>query len=286
MFLGYALNVLRGTIPTYAGLAANMFTLEDLQPHSPLFVTVEIDILQFAGLALIVIALIRKISLHWLAWLGAGAVTLLLSPIGDTINPNSPVLKYVANYLWSIDEYSHFPLLPWLCYPLFGMAFGQFLKSSKNHQIFFSRSAVVGVILCLVGGYLAYNYSGFSLHDWRGGDYNEGAVHPWWVVFETGILLVSLAIYQLIASRLPGNIVFSWLCFWSREVTAMYCIQWIVIGWIVVFIPAFFGFTATMVGIPAIFVLTHYIGIAWTRIKRPEKKLAKAVAQTVGNGAR
>jgi uncharacterized membrane protein len=286
ILLGYALNILRGTIPTYAGLAANMFTLEDLQPHSPLFVTIEIDILQFAGLALIAIALVRKISMHWLVWIAAGAVALILSPLGSDSNISSPILKYAVNCLWSIDEYSHFPLLPWLSYPLFGMAFGQLLKSSKNRQIFFTRSAVIGFILCLVGGYLAYNYSGFSIHDWRSGDYNEGAVHPWWVVFVTGVLLISLAFYQVLATRLPGNIVFNWLCFWSREVTLMYCIQWIVIGGIVVFIPAYFGFTATVVGIPAIFVLTHYLGIAWNRMKKTEKKPPQALAQPLGNGAR
>jgi uncharacterized membrane protein len=286
ILLAYILNILRGTLPTYAGLAANMFTLEDLKPNTPLSVAIEIDILHFAGLALILMAIIRKMSKQWLVWLGAGVVVLLLCPFVYGHKVASPLLNYAVNFLWRTEEYSHFPLMPWLAYPLFGMVFGHFLKSSKNPQVFFIRSAVVGSLLCLIGGYMAYNYSDFSMDEWLSGAYNEGAVHPWWVVFESGVLLVSLFFYQLLAIVIPRNKVFDWLCFWSKEVTLMYCIQWILIGWIVVFIPAYFGFAATFLCILVVFFLTHHLGKAWKKISNEEKGPLEVVIEPAGNRAR
>jgi uncharacterized membrane protein len=261
ILLAFALNLLRGTLPTAVGLGMHQFTIEDLKPNSLFVVTFEIDILHFAGLALIVIALIRRISTKWIFLLGTGIAVLLLCPLLYGHKVDSPVLAYFTNYLWRTEEYGHFPIFPWLAYPLFGMVFGHFLKNSKNREVFFIQSAVLGLLLCLCGGYLAYNYSEFSMASWRSGDLNEGDVHPLWVVFETGVLLVSLSLYQYIATRIPYNKIFDWLCFWSKEVTLMYCLQWIVIGWIVIFITSYFGFVATLVSIPVVFVITHYLGI-------------------------
>jgi uncharacterized membrane protein len=259
--LAYVLNLLRGTIPTLSGLATHQFTLEDLKPYSPLYVTIEIDILHFAGLALIALAVIRKISTQWIVWLGAGAGVLLICPLVYGHASDSPLLNYGINFLWRTEKYGHFPIFPWLAYPLFGMVFGHFLKTSKNPQVFFIRSCVLGALLCLCGGYMAYNYSDFSMDSWMSGDYNEGDVHPWWVVFIIGVILVSISFYQLLATRIPRNKVFDWLCFWSREVTLMYCIEWIVIGWITIFISSYFGFAGTLLGISIVFVLTYYLGI-------------------------
>jgi uncharacterized membrane protein len=259
--LAFLLNLLRGTIPTLAGLAMHQYTLEDLKPYSPLYVTLEIDILHFAGLALIILAIIRRISAKWFFGLGAAVAVLLLCPLMYGRTAASPVLSYLTNFIWRTKEYGHFPIFPWLAYPLFGMVFGHFLKNAKNRQVFFIRSAAIGSLVCLVAGYLAYNYSDFSMQAWRSGDYNEGDVHPWWVVLMTGVLLVSLSFYQLLATRVPRNKVFDWLCFLSKEVTLMYCVQWIVIGWIVIFITSYFGIVATVLCIPVVFVMTHYLGI-------------------------
>jgi uncharacterized membrane protein len=261
ILIGFALNLLRGTLPTVVGLAMRQFTLEDLKPNSLLVVTIEIDILQFAGLALMALAIVRRISTKWFFWLGAAAAVIVICPLVYGRTAGSPLLSYLINFLWRTEEYGHFPIFPWLAYPLFGMVFGHLLKNSKNTQVFFIRSAVLGSVMCVCAGYLVYNYSDFSMDSWLSGDLNEGDVPPLWVVFETGVLLVSLSLYQYMAGHIPRNKVFDWLCFWSKEVTLMYCIQWIVIGWILIFITSYFGFAGTVLCIPVVFVMTHYLGI-------------------------
>jgi uncharacterized membrane protein len=261
IIIAFILNILRGTLPTLLGLFMHQYTLEDLKPYSPLYVTIEIDILHFAGLALIIIAMLRQISTRWVFWLAAAAVLLLACPLVYGRTPGSPLLTYFTNFFWRTEEYGHFPVFPWLAYPMLGIVFGHFLKNSKNRQVFFIRTAVLGSLVCIVAGYLVYTYSDFAVDAWFSGDYNEGDVHPLWVVFVTGFLLLSLSLYELMAARIPPNKVFQWLCFWSREVTLMYCVQWIVIGWIVIFITSYFGIAATMLSIPVVFIMTHYLGI-------------------------
>ena len=270
--LGYILNFLRGTLPTLVGLLTHQFTLEDLKPNSLLYVTIEIDILQFAGLALIFLSIVRFFSTKWILWLVAGCLVLLACPFVFGHKTGSPLSDYFINFFWRTDEYGHFPIFPWLAYPLFGMAFGHLLKNTTNIGVFFAKSGFIGVLLCICGGYMAFNYSDFSLDVWMSGDYNEGAVHPWMVLCETGILLLFLSFYQFLATHVPPNKAFDWLCFWSREVTLMYCLQWIVIGWIVIFITSYFGFASTIFCMLLVFVLTHYLGISWRKMTATQKK--------------
>jgi uncharacterized membrane protein len=270
--LAYVLNVLRGTLPTYVGLWTHQFTLEELKPYSPLYVTIEIDILQFAGLALIILSLLRRFVNHWAAWLLVGCGILALCPVVFGHKTGSPVLDYFINFLWRTEEYGHFPIFPWLAFPLFGMAFGQLLKNAKNADLFFAKNCFIGILICICGAYLTYSFSDFSMGSWMSGEYNEGANHPCIVMSETGFLLAALSVYHFLAAKIPWNRAFEWLSFWSKEVTLMYCLQWIVIGWIVVFIPSYAGFAGTIGYMLLVFAATHLSGIAWIKSTRTRRK--------------
>ena len=276
--LAYGLNIVRGTIPTLVGLESHMFTLEQLKPYSPLFVTIEIDILHFAGLALMLLAVFRHFFSKWPAWLLAAIAVLALCPAVFGHGSGSAIGNYFLNFLWRTEEYGHFPLFPWLAYPLAGMVFGQLLKNSGNANVFFAKSCSIGVVLCLCGGYLAYNYTNFSAASWMAGEYNEGEIHPWLVVCEMGILLISLSFYQLIVTHVAWNKAFDWLSFWSKQVTLMYCIQWIVIGWIVIFIPQYLGFFGTIAAFVVVFIVTHWLGIIWIKMTGAKNKNIPAAA--------
>jgi uncharacterized membrane protein len=273
--LGYVLNILRGTIPTWVGLLTHQFTMEDLRPYSPLYVTIELDIFHFAGIALIILSIVKQVSSRWPVWLLIGCMALATCPFVFGRETGSSFVDYFVNVLWQTREYGHFPVFPWIAYPLFGMVFGHALKNTKTPGVFFAKSGFIGAMLCLCGGYMAYNYSDFSMEAWMAGDYNEGAVHPWIVLCETGVLLLSLSLYHSMAAHVRSNRIFDLLCFWSREVTIMYCIQWIVIGWIVIFITSYFGFAGTILCSALVFAATHYLGIGWLKLTAAQGKNKK-----------
>jgi len=270
--VAYILNILRGTIPTFAGLEFQFFTLEQLKPYSPLYVTVELDILHFAGFAIILIAVLRHVAPKWPVWLITAGAVLGLCPLVFGHKTGSDIGNYFVNYLWRTEEYGHFPVFPWLAYPLVGMVFGHFFKKSSNYTVFFAKSCFIGVVLCLCGGYVAYNYTNFSIASWMAGEYNEGEIHPWIVISEMGVILVSISMYHFILSRVPWNKAFEWLSFWSKNVTVMYCIEWIVIGWMVIFMPHRLGFFLTITSMLFVFVATHYLGVAWLRMTKKNIK--------------
>ena len=263
--LAYLLNFLRGTVPTWAGLLTHQFTLEDLKPYSPLYVTVELDILHFAGLALIICAPIKHFVKKWYGWLIIAIVIVLACPVVFGRRGFSPVITYFMNFLWRTKEYGHFPIFPWLVYPLSGMIFGHFLKHFKNPRQFFPRSTTLGFLLCIIGGYMSYNYSDFNMESWLSGEYNEGQIHPWMVVCELGVLLVSLSFHQFCATRIPWNKWFGWLTLWSKDVTLLYCLQWIIIGWMVIYINNL-GFAGSIASMVFVFMVTELLGKGWKRM--------------------
>jgi len=261
----YILNVLRGTIPTWAGLLTHQFTLEDLKPYSPLYVTIEIDILHFAGVALIILSPLKHFVKKWQGWLIFGVGILLVCPLVYGHKGFSPVVTYFVNFLWQTEPYGHFPIFPWLVYPIGGMVFGYFLKHAKNPRQFFPRTTTIGILLCIVGGYMAYNYSDFTMESWMSGEYNEGQIHPWMVLCEIGILLAALSFHQFCSLRIPPNKVFIRLTYWSKEVTVLYCMQWIVIGWMVIYINNL-GFAGSIVSMLLVFIITELLGKGWKRM--------------------
>ena len=57
--LGYLLNLFRGTIPMWLSIQMGLVTYEDLGPHTPLTEFLIVDVLQFAGIAFAVCALLQ-----------------------------------------------------------------------------------------------------------------------------------------------------------------------------------------------------------------------------------
>ena len=135
-----------------------------------------------------------------------------------------PLLDGCLALLWGTDVTVQFPALPWISYPLNGMAFGAWLAASADRDALFRRAAGVGAILLLTGGLLILNRSSFHL-----GDYFRSG--PGAVIAFTGFALVWLAVCHWLVTHVRANAFFR-LCYeWSAHITVFYCVHWIIIGW-------------------------------------------------------
>lgn len=84
-----------------------------------------VDILQFAGLSFLLIALIKKlrISMWWglaVAAVFSVARTLLIDKSTDVT-----LVDYMLGLLWKTNERAYFTLFHWFAYPIIGCIFGQ-----------------------------------------------------------------------------------------------------------------------------------------------------------------
>ncbi len=223
LFLAYLLNFLRGTLPVLVGLRFGIITLDDIRA-SPASLFWAGDILHFAGLALIVLALVRHLLPRPAIWLTLAGAIAVGSPWLWGRMSGWPLLDWLLTLLWGTIASVSFPVFPWLCYPLTGMAFGYWLAASADHDRPFRHAAWAGLALLFVGTGITLTHPAFHIGDyWRSG--------PGAVILITGFVLLWLSVCYGLVKWVPANPLFHLFYYWSEHVTAFFCLHWITIAW-------------------------------------------------------
>lgn len=267
--LGYLLNILRGAVPYY--IATEFLAVPE--QSFPAFFTYEffifnVDILIFAGLAYMVMALMAE-YIHKPGWwlliaLGAAAVAPLLWGLGEQI----PVLGRVVQPLWSADaELATFALFPWIWFPVMGMAAGVLMEVSAPKKLVVP-ALILGLCLAILGGLLILWNMDFFYHEY--GQMGLGgilAISGFVLLWTLGIL----GLNRLISSRLKPGI----LGYLSRNLTTIYVIHWLLLGWSLLFLPTnSMGLMGTLMMDLTVLLLASGISMFFRR--RPKKSLQRA----------
>jgi len=261
LLLAYLLNLLRGTLP--ALLMPRLFgmSLDSIAPHTPVSLFWTVDILHFAGLAVIVLTLIRLIVPKPTIWIMLAVAAAVSAPILWDRKSGWPPLDWLLTLVWGPAA---FPLFSWVSYPLAGMAFGFWLVTGIDRNLLFRRAAGAGLMLLLLGTGIILTNPKFHFGDY----FHTG---PGGVVGMTGLVLTWVAVCHWLVQRVKANPVFKLLYFWSAQVTVMYCAHWIIIGWGV----AIFGYhkqewLATPLLMIAALALADQATRVWGRLTRVE----------------
>ncbi len=223
---GYALSVGRFVLPAILQGGALTIAGETATPSELFFA---VDILQVAGLCLIAGAALGDQGRRLWIWLPGVIALPLLGPWCWGLGQGIPGMRL----LWGSDELAAFPLIPWLIYPLLGMGLSRPLRDPETHGRFLGRWARWGLLLIPGGIALCFVPAGRWLVV---GDYARSGlgVH----VGIVGFLGIWLWLWRRIHNRWEGSRFVRSLSFWSRHVTAIYCVQWLLFGWATLAIPA------------------------------------------------
>lgn len=270
--LGYVLNLARYVLPAW--ILQNVPSMlrsgisEDMLDLHKLFLC--LDILQFAGLAIIVMSIIRACSVNRYVLLFFAAFVAAISPQLWGLQLQINGLDRITDYLWgsrpatelSIGNWVGFPFFPWFSYVLMGMFLGQVLHDADNQPRVLKQAGFIGIIILTISlGIMLPQYN-YQINDY----YDSRTAY---VLFASGIILFILYTCQLIIELLPKNPFFSILFNWSRNVNRIYIIQWILIAWTAYF---WLGFHKRSLGESAlcalsITILTHLVNVAIIAIK-------------------
>ena len=261
--LGYLLNFFRGTLPVIVGLWTGSFSSPDLD-HGPWYFMLDDDILQFAGLAMIVLAILRRLLPWPAAWWGLGAIALFGSPFLWNIEISNSVFGHAISLFVGGRENAFFPVFPWIIFPLFGMAYGAVLKNAGDQRGFFLKSAIAGVVLFSLGIGIMGFADHVHFHRFLSGMYRHGELPPIILLTFIGFQGLLLPFCWKITKQFPRFFMLSLLYYWSENVTVFYCIQWILIGWLCVFLPPL-GWLPVLGFIAAVLFLTDRILISFAR---------------------
>lgn len=230
IFLGYSLSALRFFLPI---ILAEHFGLiaapEDIiYEFSPLYYLLEVDILQVAGLSLIMIALLKWRKIKYNYYLIIAVLISLISPILWQLKFTSSSLNLLVAPFWGTDYYVVFPFFSWSLYSLVGVYFGNLLLKSKNKKEFYkdclTKITPLGVIslIFLILDSLVFD-SSYNCHSLG---YN---------LLLVSIIITWLAVINLNYHKISVKLI-NILTVWSKNVTIIYFVQWILIAWTAILI--------------------------------------------------
>jgi uncharacterized membrane protein len=224
LLAGYGLNVLKFLVPLKLGLLPAAFQT-DLGITDPCTAGETVfllgDILHFAALALPISYGIYCLRRNWIYAIITATFVMFFAPFFWDHHSCSPVANYIAVLVGGRPPAVFFPLFPWLCYPLVGLATGYWL--SRNPPDRFLFIGLTGIAMVLFGEIAAYfGLPSTSFYRTRPA---ETAIH-------VGIVLIWLWIWEGLAIYVKSNAFYRLLQFTSRHITLIYFIQWPLICWL------------------------------------------------------
>ncbi len=229
--LGYGLNIFREGIP---------FTIFALLNHDEdsfriiVSAFLNTDILQFAGLSLMLFGLLKKLKINNLFIF---LISLVMSIVGSFIrfidfgNLVINLLSglFIGTYTEGWPDYcAAFPLLNWFIVVVSGYLFANAFKHCQNKKKFYAIfSPIAGLIIAI---YLIITIP--NKFDMMSGDllYYYHFATPDLLIIASGFIFAS-GLYYFI-SLLFNERIKKFITKISVNINSIYCIHWIIIGWI------------------------------------------------------
>lgn len=224
--LGYILNVLRFLIPVGVILFFEV-PKEVFLPWTPLTFFKDIDILQFAGLALIIMAYIRRRLHRPVFLLALIVISALAAPHLWGLKSGFTPLDWILELLWGKNIYTVFPFFPWIVYPLTGYLFGQLMISNDLSTTFFRKACLFGFLLYISGMLISSTDPAFHYGDYFRAGYGGTLVM-------IGFAMFYVSGVELICRRIGVQKKIKIAAYLSDNLTALYIIHWTIIGWLMI----------------------------------------------------
>jgi len=237
--IGYLLNLYRSLIPAAMYLSG----MQGWEQTRPLFVAMIfcVDILPFAGLAFLFFSLVKKTGMR-MQWCAIIVLALLLlSQAVPEIGDDSFIPKYLVGLFAYQNDFTSFPLMQWLPFPLAGIFFGEKLKGAKNKDELYFSAMTIGII-ALVGASVIGILSGREIRDFYTTTYLDMDFIQ--VAWTLGVVLLWLGVLHLVSkaflTEVPGGKpskaspgtgmrIREFATFCSRGITKLYIWHWVIL---------------------------------------------------------
>lgn len=230
-----------------------------------------VDILQFAGLSLIIIALFKKLLEKNMTFV---LLMIFLSSVAGELFirsvPANIYLTYITAFFYGCTHWSYFPLLPWLAYPLTGIALFQLNKNFDLSFLFLRKVKLILGIVAVLFFILTIRYA-LTVSSNLPSYYHHGILfYLWIIIFLIFYYILVHEFHKMASNSLPLKYL-KWL---GRNVTLIYVIQWIIIGNIATEIYKSISNPLYLLGAFAV-ILSVSSGLAYgvLRMKREDKSV-------------
>ena len=279
--VGYALNICRFLIPYSIGYFISGDYATYIEPL--LYKVLCNDILTFAGLAMMLMALFIKLKLSNVVMLIIATVMCGFGTLLNGVDVRAPLGNIFLGYLIGTEDaagmvLSDFPILNWMMFPICGYAFGAVLKHVKDKKLFYLTFSLPAIISAII-------YFTLGIYFERG-MFGEGQNCYYHMIFSDVLASLCLTVgmigvYYFILKIFRGKMFYvAWSI--SENITPIYFIHWVLVSFVVnLFMYVIRGTTlltpwqvvalGTVISIASI-VIAHYYTKWIGRRKQHEKK--------------
>lgn len=229
---GYVLNICRFLIPYTMGYAITGDREVYLEPL--LYKVLCNDILTFAGLALMVMALFIKLDMTHTLMVAAAAVMCAAGTLLNGVDVGNPLGNIFLGYLIGTEDadgmvLSDFPVLNWMMFPVCGYVFGTWLKRVKDKDLFYLTFSLPALAIAAV-------YFAFGIYH-ETGMFGEGQNCFYHMVFSDVLASICLTVgiigvYYFTLKILPAGL-FNIAVIISENITSIYFIHWVLVSFVV-----------------------------------------------------
>lgn len=223
---GYLLNLFRNFIPLGIGWLLGMGAL---LPLSPIAGLLYIDILQFAGLAFLMIALMKKLNMKPSMMMVTALVLQVIGHYLSKIHFQSVVVRYVLSPFLLTHKFTSFPMLLWLFYPVLGLMYGEMLHYVKDKKKLYQWMFGIGVIGTVITTVI-YRAVGIDIRTMfmiAGKTYyNQSILHYIWTCFT---LMIALGLCYFLSCVVKVQGVVNVVKYLGNNLSTLYIIHWLVI---------------------------------------------------------
>ena len=228
--IGIALNIMRGVIP-YLLLA---WISGETQYFSNAYLDLwNLDILHFAGLAMVLFGVLKWMKATNLYIAVIAVIMSIIGTLFRDFNFGIPEVNQVVGLFIGtefIDGFGNFfPLFSWFIFVAAGYFFGQILSRCKDKMTFYLYITPIALLITVIYTTVAFIH-GFGMF----GPMAEAFYHL--TTFEAFISILGaislIGICYFISLCLP-KLMKTAVTSISKNVNAVYCVHWVLVGWIV-----------------------------------------------------
>lgn len=228
LIIGYTLNFFRNTLLI---ILAHWFGVSTDQDQPLLDTLGLVDILQFAGMTFLAIALFKWIKVRgWkmimIAFLMQGIGTVCMGYFDST----PKLLQYLLGLLFHTNKNIAFPLFLWFIYPVLGIYFARILVRVNDKRKFYNRvlSVSLFVFICASIGMISQDFDLRKYFALANETYYKQNFHS--TIWISSVVLIAVSIYYYISQSLEGKYLQT-VKFISSNLNTIYIIQWLIIAY-------------------------------------------------------
>ena len=230
--VGYILNICRFLIPYAIGYWITGDYAYYIEPL--LYKVLCNDILTFAGLAMMLMALFIKLKLSNVVMLIIATVMCGFGTLLNGVDVVAPLGNIFLGYLIGTEDaagmvLSDFPILNWMMFPICGYAFGAVLKHVKDKKLFYLAFSLPALIIAIV-------YFTLGIYFERG-MFGEGQNCYYHMIFSDVLASLCLTIgmigvYYFVLKIFPKKMFYvAWSI--SENITPVYFTHWVLVSVVV-----------------------------------------------------